>query len=123
MTDMTMIEQKRVLIVDDAAFSRKRIANILAEAGFLDIIEACDGEEGLQIYETNPPDIIFLDLIMPRMDGRTLLSRIDVRRTRVIIVSAVNQEAVKKSLLDMGASGFVSKPFEEEEILRAIGLV
>lgn len=103
----------RVLVIDDSAYIRKVLKKMLSRSPFIEVVgTACDGEEALELVETLKPDIVTLDLIMPRMDGLTFL-QIQMARTpiRVIIVS-ITSETSERALeaLDFGAIDFIHKP-------------
>ncbi|RMF18855.1 MAG: chemotaxis-specific protein-glutamate methyltransferase CheB [Candidatus Dadabacteria bacterium] len=110
---MTGADRKlRILIVDDSAYSRRALRQMLADllpgATFL---TASAGDEGLQMAFREQPDLIFLDLEMPRMDGFTFLRLLMARQpTPVLVVSGQNDEANVLKALDLGALDFVSKP-------------
>jgi two-component system chemotaxis response regulator CheB len=102
----------RVLVVDDSAYNRKNIADILAGSDEIEVIgKAGDGDEALRLASNLKPDCITLDLEMPRMDGFTFLRILMARQpTPVIVVSSYsNKENVFKAL-ELGAIDFVAKP-------------
>jgi len=101
----------RVLIVDDSAFNRQTIATLLTEAGLQIVGRAGDGEEALRLAFQLQPDVITLDLEMPRMDGFAFLRLIMARQpTPVIVISSnASKENVFKAL-ELGALDFVAKP-------------
>ena len=88
------ITEKRLLIVDDALIIRKRIKEIAKEAGWLVVGEAADGEEAVALYQQERPDLVTLDIVMPKMDGVAALKQMiqTDSRARVVMVSAVNQK-------------------------------
>jgi two-component system chemotaxis response regulator CheB len=102
----------RVLVVDDSAFNRKNIADILAGSDEIEVVgKAGDGEEALRLASQLKPDVISLDLEMPRMDGFTFLRILMAKQpTPVIVVSSyAHKENVFKAL-ELGAIDFVAKP-------------
>ena len=102
----------RVLVVDDSAYNRKNIADILAGSDEIEVVgKAGDGDEALRLASQLKPDCITLDLEMPRMDGMTFLRNLMARQpTPVIVVSSYsNKENVFKAL-ELGAIDFVAKP-------------
>ena len=116
---MTMAA-KRVLIVDDALIIRKRIKEIAEEAGWQVAGEAKDGEEAVALYREERPDLVTLDIVMPRLDGVCALKQIVKHdpRARVVMVSAVNQREKLAECIGAGAIDFIVKPFDKASLLR-----
>lgn len=112
----------RVLIVDDAAFMRFLIKNILTELGHEIAGEAGDGEEACTMYAELKPDLVTLDLIMPKKGGIDALR--DIRgmdpNAKVIVISAVEQRRPLMDALRLGATDYLTKPFEKERVAEAI---
>ncbi|GAB1544848.1 hypothetical protein NUACC21_75240 [Scytonema sp. NUACC21] len=106
-----------ILIVDDAAFTRRMIRKSLVAAGY-EILEASNGQEGLEMAAVHNPDCMLIDLLMPGMDGFAVLEALrDLQSTiPVIVISADIQENVKQRCLELGAAGFINKPPKEEEL-------
>ncbi|HEU4534180.1 MAG TPA: chemotaxis-specific protein-glutamate methyltransferase CheB [Polyangiaceae bacterium] len=102
----------RVLIVDDSAYNRKYIADILNASGEIEVVgKAGDGEEALRLAAQLKPDVITLDLEMPRMDGFTFLRILMARQpTHVIVVSSYKQKENTLKAIELGALEFVAKP-------------
>jgi two-component system chemotaxis response regulator CheB len=102
----------RVLVVDDSAYNRRNIGDILAQAADVELVgKAGDGEEALRLATTLKPDVITLDLEMPRMDGFTFLRILMSRQpTPVIVVSSYSQKENVFKALELGAVDFVAKP-------------
>jgi two-component system chemotaxis response regulator CheB len=123
----------KVLIVDDSAFNRRSIAEILSSSPTIEIVgRAADGEEALRMASSLKPDVITLDLEMPKMDGFTFL-RILMSRTpvSVIVISSYSQKENVFKALELGALDFVAKPDRyidpelrsvREELLRKVEL-
>lgn len=115
---------KKVLIVDDSTYMRMFIMKIIKKSGLYTMFEAATKEEAIDIYNTNKPDIVILDLNVSEVEreGINILSeimKID-SNAHVIIASAVGYEAVKDECLALGAKGYIKKPFETEELLKAL---
>jgi two-component system chemotaxis response regulator CheY len=110
---------KRVLIVDDALIMRKRIREIAEEAGWQIAGEAQDGEEALAFYQREQPDLVTLDIVMPKLDGVAALKEIRQHdpQARVVMVSAVNQKCKLAECIQAGAIDFIVKPFEKASLL------
>lgn len=114
---------KRVLIVDDAAFMRVSIKNMLAKNGYEVIGEAENGKIAIQKFQELSPDIITMDITMPEMDGLASLKKIlSINPSaNVVMISAMGQESMVREAVLSGAKGFIVKPFKEDVILAALG--
>ncbi|MCR4649575.1 MAG: response regulator [Lachnospiraceae bacterium] len=112
----------RILIVDDSRTSRKILRGLLEEAGHEVIAEAENGEEGVNKYIELKPDVTTLDITMPVMDGLEALVKIREfdNKAKVIMVTAAGQQNKMVEAIKNGASEFVTKPFEKENILKII---
>lgn len=118
-----MTEPLRVLVVDDSAFNRRSIADILEGNPDIEVIgKASDGEEALRMALQSAPDVITLDLEMPRMDGFTFLRILMSRQpTAVIVISSYSRKENVFKALELGAVDFVAKParqFLPDEAIR-----
>jgi two-component system chemotaxis response regulator CheY len=115
--DAAMAE-KRVLIVDDALIMRKRIQDIAVEAGWQVAGEAKDGQEAVALYQQEHPDLVTLDIVMPKMDGVCALKEIirNDPQARIVMVSAVNQKDKLAECIHAGAIDFIVKPFERASL-------
>ena len=113
---------KRVLIVDDAVFMRSMIRDILAAAGFQVVGEATHGIEAVQRHRELKPDLTTMDIVMPYKNGIEATREI-VRgdpAARIVICSALGQEALVMEAIEAGAADFVLKPFRPEEVLAVV---
>lgn len=113
---------KRLLIVDDALIMRKRIRDIAEEAGWTVAGEADNGEDAIAVYERERPDLVTLDIIMPKMDGVHALKGIKAidREARVIMVSAVDQREKLTECISEGALDFIVKPFDADRLRKIL---
>jgi two-component system chemotaxis response regulator CheY len=113
---------KRVLIVDDAAFMREMLRDILAEAGYEIIAEAVDGDQAVTMFREHSPDLVTLDIVMPRKSGLEALREIRGLDPGACIVmcSALGQEALVMEALEAGARDFIVKPFKPDQALGVI---
>ena len=111
----------KILVVDDAAFMRLRAVKLLAEAGHT-VFEAENGRIAVEMYDREKPDAVLMDITMPEMDGLEALSAIRKAdpQARVAMLTAMGQQAIVMDAIKRGASGFVVKPPQPEEILKAI---
>jgi two-component system chemotaxis response regulator CheY len=110
------------MVVDDNAFMRNNLKNILTGAGFEVVAEASDGLEAVTTYQTATPDLVTLDITMPNMDGVQALKELKGLDpdARVIMVSAMGQEALVVEAITSGAADFVVKPFEASRVVGAV---
>jgi two-component system chemotaxis response regulator CheY len=109
---------KRVMIVDDALIMRQRIREIAEEAGWLVVAEAKNGEEAVELYPQVKPDLVTLDIVMPKVDGVAALRRLieDDPQASVVMVSAVNQKGKLAECIQAGAIDFIVKPFDKASL-------
>ena len=108
----------KILIVDDSVFSQKvnaqQLKSYLEDA---EIFFASDGLEGFECYKKIKPDYVFLDLLMPKLNGRDLLNLIKQYdpHAKIIVVSADIQKNVREEITKYGILQFINKPFNEEK--------
>lgn len=111
-----------ILIVDDSRTSRKMLKRILEEAGHTIVGEAVDGEEGYLKYKELKPDMVTLDITMPKMDGLEalrLIKNYDENAVAIIITAAGQKEKMITAIRN-GAADFIAKPYEADDILKVI---
>ncbi|HLS20403.1 MAG TPA: response regulator [Bacillota bacterium] len=113
---------KTILIVDDAAFMRMMIKDILTKNGYEVVGEAQDGVEAVEKYKELNPDLVTMDITMPEMDGVTALKEIKEFNPDAIVImcSAMGQQAMVIDAIQAGAKDFIVKPFQAERVLEAI---
>jgi two-component system, chemotaxis family, chemotaxis protein CheY len=111
----------KILIVDDSGLSRKMLCRILEPAGY-DIIEASDGQEALDRYVLDQPDLVLLDLVMAGLDGWEVLDKLREldADARVVVATADIQTSTREMTLSSGAFGLVTKPFQPEQVLEVV---
>lgn len=103
----------KILIVDDEALVRRSLSRALKSKGH-EVLEAVDGNEGLKLWQTTQPDLVFLDVLMPGLTGPQVLKEIGAKKTgRVVLISAFSGEHNMETAVQMGADLFVPKPFED----------
>ncbi len=114
-----------VLIVDDSRTSRRILKNILVENNYEIAGEAEDGQSGYEKYIELSPDLVTLDITMPVLDGLTCLKKIMAfdKNAKVIMVTAAGQKSKMVDAIKSGASEFIQKPFEPEQIISIIQTV
>ncbi len=112
----------KILIVDDAAFMRMMIKDILSKNGFDIVGEAADGVQAIEKYRETNPDLVTMDITMPEMDGITALKEIKKinPNAKVIMCSAMGQQAMVIDAIQAGANDFIVKPFQADRVLEAI---
>ncbi len=109
----------RVLIVDDAAFMRSMIKDILTKNGFEVVGEAGNGNEALRLFEELRPDLVTMDIVMPLKSGIEATREIVARfpDAQIVICSALGQETLVMEAMEVGARDFIVKPFKEEQVV------
>ncbi len=112
----------KLLLADDAPFIREVIANILKGSEFEIIGEAGDGVEALELASQRHPDVILMDIVMPKMSGIEASVEIlkKLPHVKIIACSTIEQETMVMRALEAGCCGYVVKPFKADEILKAL---
>jgi two-component system chemotaxis response regulator CheY len=112
----------RVLVVDDAAFMRMMIKDILRKGGYDVVGEAEDGAKAIEKYKELNPDLVTMDITMPDMDGITAVREIRKINPNALIImcSAMGQQAMVIDAIQAGARDFVVKPFQPDRVLEAV---
>jgi len=112
----------RILIVDDTLFMRTLLKKILNSAGHTVIGEACDGVEAVEKYKELTPDLVTMDIVMPRMDGIEALKAIKTLdpKARVLICTAIGQDQTVRLAIRAGAKGYIVKPFQASKVLEEV---
>lgn len=112
----------RVLVVDDAAFMRMMIKDILGKNGYEIVGEAENGQKAVEKYQELKPDLTTMDITMPEMDGITAVKEIKKLdpAAKVIMCSAMGQQAMVIEAIQSGARDFIVKPFQPDRVLEAV---
>lgn len=117
---------KRIITVDDAATMRKMITFTLKSAGY-EVVEAGDGEEAMRVLTQRPVDLVITDVNMPRMDGLELTRKLRATppflRTPIILLTTESDPAKKMQGRIAGATGWIVKPFNQEQLLAIVAKV
>lgn len=115
----------KILIVDDAAFMRMTLKNIIIEAGHEVVGEAGNGIEAIASYQSTQPELVTMDITMPEMDGIEALKEIKKinRKALVVMCSAMGQQGMVIEAIQSGAADFIVKPFNAERINESIDKV
>lgn len=116
---------KKIMLVDDAAFMRMTIKNCLTKAGYTELVEAADGQQAVETYEKEHPDLVIMDITMPNMDGIQALEAIKTKDSgaKVVMCSAMGQEAMVVQAIQLGALDFIVKPFKPDRVLQTVNKV
>lgn len=117
-----MLDNFKVLICDDSILARKQLKDIVSSLGNPTFIEATDGQDAVDKYKENNPDVVFLDIVMPKKDGNLAIEEIieyDPNAT-IIIASSVGTQSQLKCALKAGAKDFIQKPLEKQLVLDVI---
>lgn len=115
----------RVLIVDDAIFMRKMISDILVENGMEIVGEADTGAKAIERYKELRPDLVTMDIIMPEMNGIDAVRKIleHDAQARIVMCSALGQQALVQEAIAAGAKDFLIKPFNAARVVEVIAKV
>ncbi|MBZ4686964.1 MAG: two-component system, chemotaxis family, chemotaxis protein CheY [Clostridia bacterium] len=113
---------KRVLVVDDAAFMRMMIKDILNKNGYEVAGEAENGVKAVELYKELKPDLVTMDITMPEKDGIAAVKEIKQidSDARIIMCSAMGQQMMVMEAIQAGAKDFVVKPFQQERVIQAL---
>lgn len=116
------VKLKKVLIVDDTKFMRDILKNILKKKDLQIIGEAANGKEAVLKYQELKPDLVTMDIIMPEMDGIEAVKKIIQidSSARILMCSAMGQQALVIEAIQSGARDFVIKPFQPARVLEAV---
>lgn len=117
-----MTDNIKILVCDDSILARKQIKDILLTMGTPEFIEAPDGEVAIELFKNEKPDLVFLDIVMPKKDGNIAIQeimQIDPKAT-IIIVSSVGTQSQLKCALEAGAKDFVQKPINKDQFVSVV---
>ncbi|MCK4349751.1 MAG: response regulator [Candidatus Krumholzibacteria bacterium] len=115
----------KVLVVDDAIFMRKMIAEILVENGMDVIGEADNGSSAVERYKQLKPDLVTMDIIMPEMNGIDAVRQIVAfdSKARIVMCSALGQQALVQEAITAGAKDFLIKPFNPSRVVEVVNKI
>ncbi|NLX71162.1 MAG: response regulator [Clostridiales bacterium] len=113
---------KKILIVDDAAFMRMMIKDILTKNGYIVAGEAENGVKAVEKYKEIQPDLVIMDITMPEMDGIQAVKEIKKINpdANIVMCSAMGQQAMVIESIQAGAKDFVVKPFQSDRVIEAV---
>lgn len=114
----------RVLITDDSLLQRKTLSAIVTDVGH-EVDTACNGQEALGKIQTNPPDCLLLDMLMPVMDGVQVLEALQARNITlpIIVLTADVQDWLKDRCLELGVTTFLNKPVKQDQLRQALDTI
>ncbi len=114
---------KKILTVDDSPSIRQMVKLTLSGAGY-DVLEAGDGQQGLNAAKANPVDMIVTDLNMPVMNGLGLIRELRklpaYKGVPILFLTTESDAALKKEAKDAGATGWITKPFQQDQLLSVV---
>lgn len=116
---------KNVMIVDDAAFMRMKLKDILEKNGYTVVAEAQNGIEAVEKYKAEKPNLVTMDITMPEMDGVEALKEIKAfdPNAKILMCSAMGQQSMVMDAIRAGAVDFIVKPFDTERVIHALDKV
>ena len=113
-------KQKKVLVVDDEPFICRSLSFVLRKENY-EVLEARNGEEALEAIRTHRPDLVFLDVMMPKVNGFEVTEMVksdpDLKRTKIILLTAKGQDSDRETGRKLGADDYMTKPFSPTKIL------
>ncbi len=112
----------KILVCDDSAFMRMMLKKVLIDNGHEVVGEAGDGMEAVQLFRQYKPDLITMDITMPKMDGIEAVKHIFAEDplVRIIMVTALGQRSIITDAINAGASDFVVKPFDNIQVIETV---
>ena len=116
------IKDLKVLVCDDSILSRKKLKDCIISLGCAEVYEAADGEEAIAQYKAHTPDLVFMDIVMPKKDGIEALKGIfEINdKATVVMASSVGTQSYLKDAIKAGASDFLQKPIDSEQVKKLI---
>ena len=116
------LDEAKILIGDDSILARKQLKDNIAQYGGTTFVEAVNGQEAIDKFKSDKPDIVFLDIVMPVKDGIAAVKEIRESDPKavIIIVSSVGTQAQLKNAIEAGAKDFIQKPLNVEQIERVL---
>ena len=116
------MENAKILITDDSILARKQLKDIISTLGSPVFIEAVDGQDAINKYKESKPDLVFLDIVMPKKDGNAAIREIMEfdSEANIIIASSVGTQSQLKLALEAGAKDFIQKPLYKDQVLKVV---
>ncbi|MEE1216751.1 MAG: response regulator [Agathobacter sp.] len=116
------IDNLKILICDDSILARKQMKDIINSIGSPTILEGSNGQQAIDMYKEHKPDLTFLDIVMPIKDGNAAIAEImefDSKAT-IFVASSVGTQSELKKALTAGASDFIQKPIDKNQVINLI---
>lgn len=116
------IDDIKILITDDSILARKQLKDIISTLGSPVFIEATDGQSAIDQYKETNPDLVILDIVMPKKDGNMAIKEImdyDPKAT-IIVASSVGTQSQLRSAIESGAKDFIQKPIDKDQLLAVV---
>ena len=112
----------KILVADDSAFMRTILMDILKEGGYADIIEGETGIEAVEKFDSEKPDLVLMDIVMPELSGIEALKQIMTAdaNAKIVVITAAGSEAKRAEATKSGARHFIAKPFKKEDVLETV---
>lgn len=112
------LEDAKILIGDDSILARKQLKDIISSLGGRNFLDASNGQEVIDIYKEQSPEVVFLDIVMPVKDGNTAIAEIMKfdPKADIVIVSSVGTQSQLKQAIQLGAKDFLQKPLNRRQI-------
>ncbi len=122
MNDKFNTDNIKIVLVDDSDFSRSIIKKMLSDAGFQIVGEANSAEKALEVIRDKKPNIVITDIVMPSISGIELTEKInkDYDNISIVVMSSLSQEHIVLEAIGAGASDFIPKPIQEEQLIDSI---
>lgn len=116
------LNELKVLICDDSILVRKKFKDIIVTLGCDKVIEATDGQQAIDIYKEQKPDLVFMDIVMPIKTGIEALSEIISydSKAKIVIISSIGTNNKLKEAIKIGAYDFFQKPIDEDQLKKII---
>lgn len=116
------IEDLKILVCDDSMLARKQLKDIILTIGTPIFIEAIDGQDAIDKYIQETPDLVFLDIVMPRKDGIEAVKEIRAFNSNapIIIASSVGTQSQLKTAIEEGAKDFIQKPIDRNQVIEVV---
>lgn len=122
MNSSNVEKKNRILIVDDVAFVRNALSTLLSENGFDVVGEASSGIEAIEQFSKLSPDLVTMDVVMPKMSGIEAIRKLVKANpgARVVVISAMGQESLVMEAINAGAQDYILKPFSTQEVIETL---
>lgn len=118
---MTLSDAK-ILVCDDSILARKQLKDLISVYGSPTFLEASNGQEAIDVYKKEHPDLVFLDIVMPVKDGNAAVREIIAyhAKARIIVVSSVGTQSQLRAAIETGAVDFIQKPLRPDQVERLV---